>query len=568
METNTFTMGVSHMYDKHFGLLDLPFTVTPDPRFFYSNSAYREAFATLRYGIEARKGFIVITGEVGTGKTTLLKLFMHNAESTIHTAFIFNPRLGFLELLRAMLNDLGIPQNANEDRLSLTEKLNAYLIEQIKSRQIVALLIDEAQDLSDEMLEELRLLSNLETDKDKLLQIVLIGQPELEGKLEKPGLRQLKQRVALRCRLEPLKAEEIHQYINFRLKKAGYKGKELFDGVAVERVAFYSKGTPRIINMICDNALLIAYAASRNNVSAEMVEEVACDLQLARAAEKTTPAAEFELSESRDEASIIKEVMPSAWVSRKPPEEFQDYSINMERPAREPRLTGRVAGVGIGMVLGFVIAVVIGTVLYSQRSSLSEIAGRSGVQPDASRETLKQSKLIPNDIKLASNDSEMPAPPVEELPDPMKDSSKTQIASGERPATENSETAESSAKAPAALNKNLPATDPKPHKIKEQPVEPQLLSLKNQAGQLGREKTPNKEQRSFSGNFEVVENSFLRAKPDSGAEIIGTLEPGTWIRVEGRNGDYFRVRSLNDASVRGYVHQEDAFFERIARRER
>ena len=174
-------MGLSvsnNLYEKHFGFSDFPFSITPNPRFSYDNSLYREAFATLRYGIEARKGFIVITGEVGTGKTTLLKAVMQSVESTVHTAFIFNPKLSFSQLVRSILTDLGIAYSS-QDRFTLMAKLNDYLIEQSKRNHIVAILIDEAQDLSDELLEEIRLLSNLETDSSRLIQIVLMGQPEL-----------------------------------------------------------------------------------------------------------------------------------------------------------------------------------------------------------------------------------------------------------------------------------------------------------------------------------------------------------------------------------------------------
>ena len=211
------------MYGKHFGLAELPFSVTPDPRFSYTNSLYREAFASLRYGIESRKGFIVITGEAGTGKTTLLRRFMRTVESAVHTAFIFNTHLDFTELLRFALNELGVATSAL-DRLTLMAQLNDYLIAQLHKDHIVSLLVDEAQDLSDEMLEELRLLSNLETDRAKLIQIVLMGQPELERKLDQPELRQLKQRVAVRCRLAPLKGDEVAPYINSRLHTVGYKG--------------------------------------------------------------------------------------------------------------------------------------------------------------------------------------------------------------------------------------------------------------------------------------------------------------------------------------------------------
>ena len=267
------------MYGKHFGLVELPFSVTPDPRFSYVNSDYREAFATLRYGIETRKGFIVITGEAGTGKTTLLRRLMHTVEATVHTAFIFNTHLSFTELLRLVLNELGVANSAR-DKQTLMAQLNDYLIEQLHKDHIVSLLVDEAQNLSDEMLEELRLLSNLETDRAKLIQIVLMGQPELERKLEQPKLRQLKQRVAVRSRLAPLRSDEVASYINSRLQTVGYEGNELFDLGSVQKIALYSKGIPRLINAICDNALLIAYATSQSKISAKIIDEVARDLQL------------------------------------------------------------------------------------------------------------------------------------------------------------------------------------------------------------------------------------------------------------------------------------------------
>ena len=282
------------MYGKHFGLEDLPFSVTPDPRFSYTNSLYREAFANLRYGIETRKGFIVITGEAGTGKTTLLRRLMRTVEASVHTAFIFNTHLDFTELLRLVLGDLGIAHSAS-DRLTLMAQLNDYLIEQLHKDHVVSVLVDEAQDLSDAMLEELRLLSNLETDRAKLIQIVLMGQPELERKLDQPELRQLKQRVAVRCRLAPLRSDEVAPYINSRLQTVGYKGKELFDSGAVQKIALCSRGIPRLVNVICDNALLIAYATSQSKVSAKIIDEVARDLRLTeppqiRATEERKPA--------------------------------------------------------------------------------------------------------------------------------------------------------------------------------------------------------------------------------------------------------------------------------------
>jgi general secretion pathway protein A len=267
------------MYIGYFGFREAPFSVTPDPRFFYTNPIYQEALAALRYGIEAKKGFIVITGEAGTGKTTLLRKLMRNLEAAIHPVFIFNTHVSFTELLRTILRDLGLGKQ-KRDKSAMIEQLNGYLIEQAKKRHIVSLLIDEAQNLTDQTLEGLRLLSNLETDTEKLLQIVLVGQPELERKLDRPGLHQLRQRVALQCRLVPLNGREVRPYIDLRLQAAGYEGTELFDPDTVEQIALYSRGIPRLINIICDNALLIAYATSQKRISTEMVREVARDIRL------------------------------------------------------------------------------------------------------------------------------------------------------------------------------------------------------------------------------------------------------------------------------------------------
>ena len=339
------------MYGKHFGLEDLPFSVTPDPRFSYTNSLYREAFANLRYGIETRKGFIVITGEAGTGKTTLLRRLMRTVEASVHTAFIFNTHLDFIELLRLVLGDLGIAHSAS-DRLTLMAQLNDYLIEQLHKDHVVSVLVDEAQDLSDAMLEELRLLSNLETDRAKLIQIVLMGQPELERKLDQPELRQLKQRVAVRCRLAPLRSDEVAPYINSRLQTVGYKGKELFDSGAVQKIALFSRGIPRLVNVICDNALLIAYATSQSKVSAKIIDEVARDLRLTeppqiRATEERKPASR--------QASYDDERL-----------EAEEFPATLKQPLHQPRDKRSRAGVTIAIVLA--VIVLAGTLLYSQQS--------------------------------------------------------------------------------------------------------------------------------------------------------------------------------------------------------
>ena len=269
-----------YSYNSYFGFSVSPFSVTPDPSFFYPSPVYQEAYANLQYGIEAKKGFIVIAGEVGTGKTTLLrKLMRDNLQGTIETAFVFNTDLDFTELLQLIHEDLGLGiKDAN--KVELLRELNEYLITQLKQSHIVSVLVDEAQNLSDDALEGLRLLSNLETDEEKLIQIVLMGQPELLAKLDRPTLRQLKQRVALQCRLFPLIRSEVGSYIEFRLRTAGYTGNDLFSRGAVRRITIYSRGIPRLVNIICDNGLLTAYARNQKNVSAKMIKEVARDLRL------------------------------------------------------------------------------------------------------------------------------------------------------------------------------------------------------------------------------------------------------------------------------------------------
>ena len=285
------------MYNSYFGFSVSPFRVTPDPSLFYSNPVYEEAYANLRYGIEAKKGFIVITGEVGTGKTTLLrKLMTHTSEGTIHTVYVFNTYLNFTELLQVIHSDLGLGQK-EANRVKLLQELNDFLITQLKDGNIVSVLVDEAQNLSDEALEGLRLLSNLETDQEKLIQIVLMGQPELQARLDQPSLRQLKQRVALQCRLLPLRDEEVCRYVDFRLRAAGYTGKRLFHPDAYRQIAIVSKGIPRLVNIICDNALLCAFGRSEKIITKDIINEVANDLRLTP---QTSPAQTQSISNATD----------------------------------------------------------------------------------------------------------------------------------------------------------------------------------------------------------------------------------------------------------------------------
>jgi len=291
------------MYNSHFAFREAPFTVTPDPNFFYANPIYQEAFAALTYGIKAKKGFMVITAEVGTGKTTVLRELMRNLHATIHTAFIFNTLVTFPELLRLILHDLGLFIE-EKDKLIMLQDLNEYLVQQLKKGHTVAVLIDEAQNLSDDALEGLILLSNLETAKEKLLQIILAGQPELDAKLNRIAFRQLKQRIAVRCRLDSLGDKEIGNYIAHRLQVAGYDGPEIFSKEAIEEIWAYSHGNPRLTNIICDNALMLAYARDKHLIERTIINKVGHDLWLKP--EPRLDTAEIEIPRVRSLAKPVE----------------------------------------------------------------------------------------------------------------------------------------------------------------------------------------------------------------------------------------------------------------------
>lgn len=268
------------MYNAFFGFEESPFSLSPDPAFLYRSVQHEEALANLIYGVQSRKGFIVLTGEVGTGKTTMLECLRDFLETQrIEFAFIFNSRITSDQFFEMIAYDLDL----RCQRTSKTEvliALNEMLLQQASLGRTSVLIVDEAHNLDWEVLEEIRMLGNLENRRGKLLQIILAGQPELDRKLDAPNLRQLKQRIVLRCSLQPFSIEEAAEYINTRMEKAGMPNQSVFSPELIEEIHLRTQGIPRVINAVCDNLLLTAFAMETKSCNTEMLDEVCRDMRL------------------------------------------------------------------------------------------------------------------------------------------------------------------------------------------------------------------------------------------------------------------------------------------------
>jgi len=572
------------MYAEHFGFSKLPFSLTPEPQSFFNNSLYREAFAKLQHGVLAKKGFMLITGEAGTGKTALLRRFLHNLGPAIHSIFILDPQVGFTELLGLILEDLNLPRATGENR-AMIQILNHHLIQRLRQGQIVTLLIDDAQNSCDETLEGLRLLSNLSFNNEKLLQIVLVGRPELETRLDHPKLRWLKQRITIQCRLAPLKREEVGAYIEFQLNAAGSRDRIPFQAAALPAIAFYSKGIPRLINTICENALLAAFAASKPEVSAQMVDDVARDLKLGppRPIEARHPVTR-KIPDNRDEPSMQGEHLS----------ELENLFIDDKTEHRlELQRRRRLTALAVGIFLGGVVLGGI-AVSYSQQSKIyfsvlstrwedfsqdsrvylsdwtvkvkdsfertpvwmreavgSHLGSSNQVKP------VTNSSSVPNDVHQTKRTQPLFSAPwqLREKPSPI--SPQLQQAKPDNkvslPAAAETQTAKNSGPLTDSGTVSDAAKGEQTDSRQPGPLRPEAAS--DEASSQGQ--TPN------LGNFEVVGKTFVRNTPGSDAEIITTLKPGTLVRVEDKSGKYLEVRSSNDPKVHGYVHQEDAFFKRV-----
>lgn len=269
------------MYNAFFGFRENPFNLSPDPAFLYRSPQHEEALANLIYGVQSRKGFIVLTGEVGTGKTTMLECLRDYLESQfVEFAFIFNSRVNVEQFFEMIAYDLDL-RCATKSKTDVLFALNQLLVQQAQKGRTTVLIVDEAHNLEWDVLEEIRLLGNLENPRlGKLLQIILAGQPELDRKLDAPNLRQLKQRIVLRCNLQPFGAQETIAYINSRLGKAGRPDQTIFSDELMHELHFRSQGIPRVINALCDNLLLTAFAVKTKEATLAMLDEICDDMRL------------------------------------------------------------------------------------------------------------------------------------------------------------------------------------------------------------------------------------------------------------------------------------------------
>jgi general secretion pathway protein A len=314
------------MYLQYYGLQDIPFSLTPDPRFLYFTASHKEVMANLHYGIQHGKGLIVVTGEVGTGKTTMLRAMLSRLDRSVLTANIFNPGLSVPEFYEHIAADFDLGTYTSKSDLLM--KLGRTLMMRHSRGLRTVLILDEAHGLSRELMEEVRLLLNFETYTEKQLQILLVGQPELRIGLNRPEMRQLKQRISLRCEIKPLKADEVSAYIRTRLKVAGAARLDLFTANAIALIYRASEGIPRLINNLCDNALLTGYAVNARLISSQVIAEVAESLDLLQPMIEDDPR--DVMAGQLPAAPILREEIEDGWM-----EETQQPTVKPRRRRRE-----------------------------------------------------------------------------------------------------------------------------------------------------------------------------------------------------------------------------------------
>jgi type II secretory pathway predicted ATPase ExeA len=599
------------MYNSYFGFSESPFNITPNSRFYFRNPSCDEVLKIVRHGIETRKGIIVVTGDAGTGKTLLLKYLVRDLSPKIRTIIAFNPHTDIFGLLRLLLNRLDL-RAATDDTTAMFDRLKDYLIEQRRNGRIVCLLIDEAQDLHGDTLDELRLLSNMDFEDEALLPVVLLGQPELNAKLDRPSAKRIKQRVALTRHIYPLIRKEVGPYIEFRLRVANYAGPDLFEANAIEKIATYSGGTPRIVNSICDNALIRAFTANQSVISAKLIDQVARELRIIAplSTEKRFVSPDFydvshrrapstdisesvvnELAHSPAKAPVVDLVEVANTDSKTdtlkrsgsptiPSREASEHSgefwqvdtgsvMDSKAPSKsDPDLMARLDRLSafdgwpglrdrvrpfrsrwfaLVVATGLLI-LTIGRMVYSwQIADIFAVAaiGKRTLGPYAS--------TLPSKQWLLTQNKELNGSPVEfSPPQPATVDLKTKETPHSQTSKQMTTTLNSAANEIYAKQVELSQNSQPPSSQDGDPQRKQAAS----DGVADRWKSAPQ-----NVNLRVIGASVVRDNPRSNAKIIATLEPGTRVTVLARSRDYYRVRSMDNKTIRGYVHREDAFFE-------
>jgi general secretion pathway protein A len=613
------------MYNEFFGFSESPFKITPNSRFYYPTASCEEALRIVRHAVETWKGVILVTGQPGTGKTLFLKSLARDMSPGVRTVILYNPLTDLNGLLRLLLSRLDL-NTVSDDSAAMLDQLTAFLIEQRRDGRTVCLLIDEAQDLEEKTLDELRLLSNLDFEDEALLPIVLLGQPELEMKLDHPLAKRMKQRVALTRHTYPLIRMEIGPYIRFRLKVANYNGPDLFGPQALEKIAAYSGGIPRMVNSICDNSLIRAYTANRKVISAEFVDQVAREMRITAPLSLQKQPWPSRLSETRPESapfagdaeSSIPETMGSpaeeqhreSLGNSDPTALHADRtdSIGSDRPGateaiqRSPNIEASSdsdAKTTLGPDPGAPANGVGSSASYARQGAQNSlfprgftwrpsvrhsrmtfglywyaVAGVIGVSMlvfgiIASHSQLAVIYSAAATAKLATVytpsyqfDAGETAQGVEANGALMAPSPLASSISAQRPI----ETAALHVSQELQSEPGTASGEVNGKKSDAMKSGPQLLPRNDKPQRAQPADSPGKNNGKKSNDaaatVKVVSASLVRNKPTDGAEIISTLEPGSRVRVVAMSRDYYHVRSMDEKPIRGYVHREDAFFDR------
>ncbi len=590
------------MYNNYFGFSESPFNITPSSRFYFRTPSCEEVLGVVHHGIEARKGVIAVTGLPGTGKTLLLKFLVRDLDPKVKAVIVRNPHTDLNGLLRLLLNRLEL-YAAADDSTAMFDRLTDYLVEQRRNGRIVCLLIDEAQDLDQNTLDELRLLANLDFEDEALLPIVLLGQPELNINLDRPSARRIKQRLALSRHIYPLNRNEVGPYINSRLKVAKYAGSGLFDDEAIEKISDYSRGIPRLINSICDNSLIRAYKANQSVISPEIIDRVARELHIAapRLPHKQSAPAGFSNFRTiaapfaDDAGSIAKDAVPldmenpeaaavqaqssgSAALHRpRTTENLQGYSGGDKSTAPDgkgPPKSDLYSRAGTDELTQFYI-------LPRERSAISlrrlrwiPVAAAIGLLLLVIGNIVSSSQLaaIYSGASTANRTPvagvPIPQPQQKRAVDSVESNGAAVAPQAAAPITSGHEQTQKATDRPMAERKADPSNAPTETNVKRiEPTDASQSELRPKTNALPEQPAripPDNghENRRPAVTLEVVGISIVRDKPNDKATIIGDLEPGSRVTVLAEYRDYFHVRSLDNQSIRGYVHREDAFFRR------